>query len=524
MKIVKAATPELVTVPNIELLEVGEDWETMTGVFSFTPEDLVSAIQAVDDPGIRSPVVKLGHVDPRFDGQPTLGRVENLRLENNGQTLVGDLVGVPVWLAQVMYSAYPRRSIEGAFGYRSKTGNEWDFVLTGVALLGDAYPAINTLEDVQALWGGTPPTLHPVEEVEEVAAAGAFFRARRMDDMPNWLKKRGGEVAAAGVQAALPLDSVRRAYYESLDASQMWWWIREVRVNPLELIVDDDEGGLYRVPVTVSGNDEITFGDPVSVKVEYVEAATEAGQLVAASYQAPADTGRQVRAHGDEPHDDLTTDESEEDTQKEGDVQLTDEALRRLGLEPGASEEDINAAILQLNAQQDEGGTDGNEDSQPETPSDDPAAQPATAPEEEAPEGTESEGTTPESSTAQIPEGMTLIDEATLSELRQGVAAARQLQDRESERERNAFLDQAVRAGKFPRSRRGHYEKLWAADADGTRQLIDSLAEGVVPVDETGSPGGEADPAVQAAYPDSWKKSVAAAQRGVSSRVKVVGD
>ena len=52
--------------------------------------------------------------------QPSVGRIENLRLTNNSQTLVGDLVGVPVWLAKVMPSAYPRRSIEGFFEYPSR--------------------------------------------------------------------------------------------------------------------------------------------------------------------------------------------------------------------------------------------------------------------------------------------------------------------------------------------------------------------------------------------------------------------
>lgn len=483
--------PALVTVPNVELLEAGEDWETMTGVFSFTPGDLVSAIESQQDPSVRTPVIKLGHVDPRFDGQPSLGRVENLRLDNNGQTLVGDLVGVPGWLAQVMYSAFPRRSIEGAFQYTTKTGNTWSFVLTGLALLGDAYPAINTLEDIQALWGNKPPALFPVEEVEEVAAEGAFFRARRIDDMPNWVKKRDNVAASAPVAAARSLDEVRRAYYDTLNSGQSWWWIREIRVDPLELIVDDDEGGLYRVPATVSG-DNISFGDPEPIRVEYVAAAE---QLIAASYRDPVQSGR---THN-----------------KEGSMQLSAEVLQKLGLEADADEDAINTAILQLTASENAGepanensnddGNDGNSDSQPDTPATAPEAQPATAP--------------------QTPDGMVLIDEATFQELKEGAIAARQLQKEREKQERDALLDSAIKAGKFPRARRSHYEALLSADPEGTKALIASLAKGVVPVSETGTQGSETDSDVRDnAYPESWKNAVNASRRGVGSRLKVVGD
>jgi hypothetical protein len=149
---VGVAQPSLVTLPNVELLEVGTDWATSTGTFDFDMEDLKSCIASQDDPAVRTPVVKLGHIDPRFDGQPAIGRIENLRLTNNDQTLVGDLVAMPLWLAKVMYTAYPRRSIEGNLDVTTRTGNTWDMVLTGVALLGTSYPAIDTLEDIQALW------------------------------------------------------------------------------------------------------------------------------------------------------------------------------------------------------------------------------------------------------------------------------------------------------------------------------------------------------------------------------------
>lgn len=511
--------PSLVTVPNIELLEVGEAWETSTGVFTFASEDLVDCIASQDDPSIRTPVIKLGHVDPRFDGQPAFGRIANLRLTNNNQTLVGDLTAMPLWLAQVMYTAFPRRSIEGLMEFSTRTGNTWKMVLTGVALLGDSYPAIDTLEDVQALWGATPPPLYPVEEVEEIAASGPFFRARKVNDDMKWLKK--AEVnASSPVKAAVGLDMVRHTFYESLDQSQAWWWIREVRVNPLTLIVDDDEGGLWEVAVTVSGDDEVTFGEPSAVKVEYVAASgapiapAETGQILASAYLTPEETGRTSRP---DPEEAATLAASNNnhipDPEENNNMELTAEALNALGLEPGATSEDVSKAVLGLTSESEaeEVVTDDNPKSQPETPSDNPTAQPAEAPETDA--------------EVVIPEGMVLVDAATIAELRNGVAAATGLVERQRKADQDAILDNAIRAGKFPKSRRDHYAVALSADPEGTKSLIDSLEPGLVPVGEQGEQGEEvAASAETSAYPSGWQRSVAASRRALGDRVKVIQD
>lgn len=522
---VGVAQPSLVTVPDVEILEVGQEWETSTGVFDFTMDDLVSCIASQDDPALRTPVIKLGHVDPRFDGQPALGRIENLRLTNNNQTLVGDFVGVPLWLAQIMYSAYPRRSIEGNFDVTTRTGNTWDMVLTGVALLGDSYPAIDTLEDIQALWGATPPPLYPVEDVEEIAASGSFFRARKVDDMPNWLRKKEGVEASSGVvQASVSLDTVRRAYYDTLGPNEMWWWVREVRINPLTLIVDDDEGGLYEIPVTVSADDEVTFGEPTAVKVEYVAAtgvpvaAARAGQIIAASHATPEEAGRTSRSTEEEGAT-LPPTSNADDTEDTPSMDFTDEELAALGLQPGATREQISAAILGT-TQEGEPGTDGNPASQPETPATDPAAEPATEPE------TEEEEQEPEApANIQVPEGMALVDTQVLEELRSGVAASNALVKRQEKADRDAILDGAIRAGKFPKGRRAHYEALLSADPVGTKALIATLEPGVVPVAEVGEQGSEvAASAEQTAYPAGWRKSVEAGRKTLGDRVKVVQD
>lgn len=97
----------------------------------------------------------------------------------------------------------------------------------------------------------------------------------------------------------------------------------------------------------------------------------------------------------------------------------------------------------------------------------------------------------PEPVAARIPDGMAVIDQAALDELRaqaaQGVAA----RDQQRAEDRDRALNAAIAAGKFPPFRREHYAAAWDADPDGTRQLLDSLADGLVPLADIGEPGRE---------------------------------
>lgn len=175
------------TIPGVELLDTGS-WEASTGPFTATIDDLRAAVAAQDDPTLRAPVLKLGHTDPRFngrmlrdwfmgagdqlgipaevmsalldmipmsfDGQPSVGRVKNLRVDDTSNTLVGDYVGVPRWLADALPTAYPSRSIEAHWNYEAPSGRIHPFVITGVALLGESTPAVSSLEDIRGLMYG----------------------------------------------------------------------------------------------------------------------------------------------------------------------------------------------------------------------------------------------------------------------------------------------------------------------------------------------------------------------------------
>ncbi len=87
------------------------------------------------------------------------------------------------------------------------------------------------------------------------------------------------------VAAGVTTEDVRRAYYADADWDN---WITEFHLDPLQLIVCDDRTGKYsRVPVTVSGEDQFEFGDPIEVLVRYVDAGKDNAVAAAAPVAVP---------------------------------------------------------------------------------------------------------------------------------------------------------------------------------------------------------------------------------------------
>ncbi|MHA4852445.1 hypothetical protein L1080_023325 [Rhodococcus sp. MSC1_016] len=189
-------TVDLRTIPGVELVKAGT-WDASTGKCEITRERLASMKAAHDSGRFHKPPIKLGHLDARFDGEPSLGIVDNLTLTDEGDTLVGDLVGVPAWLAEIAPSAYPNRSIEALFNLKLDDGTTYPGLLTGLALLGVVDPACKTiasLEDVRDLYqvaasAGTPvviatrtaervSTLHTLPPRERVKVRVAAARRR----------------------------------------------------------------------------------------------------------------------------------------------------------------------------------------------------------------------------------------------------------------------------------------------------------------------------------------------------------
>lgn len=157
---------------GIELARVGE-FDLSTGKAKFTPKMLVDAATRAQaaGPAYRAPL-KLGHTDPRnndlaagtADGDPALGWLHNLRTvgDGNDTVLLGDVTGMPDWLAQVAPSAYPDRSIEG---WSSEEAETLD--VTALALLGVTPPGMPTI----ATWRDLPAALGVAASAPKLIAA-----------------------------------------------------------------------------------------------------------------------------------------------------------------------------------------------------------------------------------------------------------------------------------------------------------------------------------------------------------------
>ncbi len=477
--IMAADRPAMTTIANVPIVSTGtyqlganypDPHET-----TFTAEDLQDVVTAaMDDPGVRLPRLKLGHTSEWGDAEPSFGKVDNLRLGDNGQTVYGDFVGVPTWLADILPEVYPNRSIEAGVNVETATGKKYNMVLSAVSLLGVVMPGVSTLEDLAGMYSETIPEGVEIE-------AGELITASRGEDMFG----RKGRIAAS-----TNLDDVRRAFYETIAVGdQVWWWIREVYLDPNELIVDNDEGELYRMAFEVSG-DEVTFGEPSAVKIEYVNASLEVN--------TPEGKSQVVFASRSESRPESNNEEDE--------VKLTDEQKQRLGLAPDASDEDVQAALDKaLENTQPAEEPAGSDDGEIETPEPDEHAQPGeggtTTP---APEATPDKDTAPVTASSD----QVLVDKATLAQLQAGAAAGAEVKKTLDEQRKEKDLSDAISAGKFPPARKEHYAKAYDADPDGTRSLLASLEAGIVPVTERG--GAPDEQAKSDTYPESWFPEVAA--------------
>lgn len=351
------------TIPNVELIDVGQEWNASTGKFTVTPEDLVAVIAALDDHAVRPAIICLGHTDERFnddfdpttgekkgDGQPAVGRIINLRLSGNGMKLIGDLAGVPAWLADAMPTCFPHRSIEAVRNVVTASGKSHPLMLTAVALLGEAYPAITTLEDIQLLVAA-----ESVDEINLVTASQSqglvHANLIRGTERENTLPKP--------IMASMSADEVRDQFYDSLRDGERWsMWIRQMFYDPNQLIVtDEDDGSLWRVPFTVSGT-TVTFAEPIECHVEYVDNAGDS--KIAASAAKPV----KVYATRSESQPDNFKADKKVEHPEDG---MTPEQLMALRLPEDATPEQISERIAFLSELGPRFGCRPDDDSPPAT-------------------------------------------------------------------------------------------------------------------------------------------------------------
>ncbi|QMU19012.1 phage protease [Gordonia rubripertincta] len=441
------STPVLATIPRVELGSVGTwDISNIAG-WHPTAEDFASAVAALDCPAVRRPVLKPGHSDG--PGDPTIGLVDNLAIADDGQTLVGDFVGVPAWLAaadsegrSVIASAYADRSGEWEHNYVCQLGHTHPFVLHAVALLGVERPGIGTLESLYDLYAKAPTK----KEIPMAAAA----------------------------LASVTVDQVRAAYYNGPAASNYNLWIREMLVDPPQLIVQNDvDSTLLKVPFSVTDG-EVTFGEPVKVTVEYVDSTPvtvtpedgEAEQVAASARVVrfasraesrpgrPAEVSKPAAAADGEP------------TEGGSGVEITNEQLAALRTALGLADDvDIDGII----AAAEETAKKANEETT-DTSAGTPDGQQAAA-----------------SAGAGLPDGVVAIDAGRLATLEQNSARFAEHLENERKASMEQRLNSAISEGRITPAHKETWRKSFDQNPESAAELLASMApNSAVPVSELG--------------------------------------
>lgn len=463
--------PALSNQPNVEIAQTGQ-WNISTGQVTLTDDDFANAIAALDCPAIRNPVIKIGHTDTRFDGEPAVGWVDNMATAESGHTIVGDFVGMPGWLGPVMASAYPDRSMEATWDFMCQLGHVHPFVITAVALLGVTPPGIGTLEslqDVASLYG---VEMAASQSMHDRGFSVTIHASKGEPTMPN---PRPREVAAG-----ITTEDIRRTYYETAPYSI---WIKEFELDPLQLITVDEATGAYaRIPVTLEDGG-FTFGDAIPVQVEYVDAPDDANS--GATTSAASAGSRIVYASREEsrPKDKpVRTVENKlppaqaiqrvhaasgTDTETGRESGEMDPAKIRtaLGLAADASDDDVYAAIA--------------------------AGRQTTTPDPASGSGTTTETDPVPAAPVAAGSGVVVMDQSILAAMQEDAARGREAYETMRKNERDSVIAAAITDGKFAPARKAYWEKLWDADPDGTRTQIDNLAKNLIPIAAAGYAGDE---------------------------------
>lgn len=455
--------PELVTIPNVPLVETGVDWPASTGPVTFTPDDLYSAADApINDPAIKLPRMRFGHTSAGtsmadsaagFVEQPCVGKFCNMRVEQDGNLLVADLVGVPRWLAEVLPTAYPNRSVEAFFEVKTGTGKQHRMVITSVALLGENLPGVQSLDDLEYLFSD-----QPTEWIEALTAKTTVMAQH----------KGGDPTMPTRVAASVDSSDVRSEFYSQIAVDdRYWWWLHQMYLDPQAVIAEDESMGYWYVPYTVDGND-VTFGEPVQVFIQWVE--EESGKVAAKATALPQfGKPEHSYAHAAESR---PAKRQAEFNKKEASaaVAIDIKALRKranlteVQLPDDATEEQINEALA----------------AEPEPPEEDDTE-------------TEDETEEVEDGVTEDNESGVTVDAAAYREMQARLKALEKKDEGREVKAQTDEVDQAIKDRKIPPSRKGHYLNLMKKDPQGTRDFLAKLEKDAVPGGEIGHSRDDAD-------------------------------
>lgn len=259
-----------------------------------------------------------------------------------------------------------------------------------------------------------------------------------------------------------------------------WWWARSIRVDPNELICDDDEGNLWSVPFSTDGADAVTFGEPTRVRETFVPVAAADGQAatavvqrrrqktVAAAMERPT---KEARPGESNPSAAVARPTDEEETSTM-DVDAT--VLRtRLGLPEDATEDSIIEALQAM---------------PPDTVTPEQVEQQVAAAREE--ERQRAAATTDDETVR--------FDRQTAEQLQADAQAGREAREQQIAAQRDQVVANAVQDGRIAPARREHWRAALNADPEGAAQTLEGLSKGLIPVDERGSAKSDDDPSATA--------------------------
>lgn len=472
------------TRKHVQIMKTGE-YELSTGMVNFTKADLASAVNALEsDTGVKPFRLAVGHNKKFLAGEPAFGVGSNYTLEDDGHTLYADINGIPDWLDEIMPTCFPNRSVEGRFDFQSKVGSQkHPFVLTRLSLLGIELPGISTLEDLQVATTGTPEytLLDDPALMVSAAAVAAFENGEPM-------KKRKKTVAATA-----NVEDVRRAFYDQVAVGDQFdWWIREIQIDPMQVIVfDEDDGTTYRIPYTTTGPDGVDFADPVKVEIMYNDLAASAHAM-----KIPYGKGKIYTKAESRP---------ERQNMKRA---ARKSLCASLGLAEDASDKALKAKILEVNAAAEElESSDDADDDDDEAVDDDDESD-----EEDDDADDEDEDEDPpaakktKKTTVRVPvaaarkakakpvrnsDGTVRVDAEAFAQMQEDLGrlnkrAAKSEKDRQGE-----VIEAAVKAGKIPAKRRKYWTEAMALDPEGIEEQLEELEE-IIPVTLRGTSENDA--------------------------------
>jgi hypothetical protein len=176
----------------------------------------------------------------------------------------------------------------------------------------------------------------------------------------------------------------------------------------------------------------------------------------------------------------------------EGDDRQT--LIARLGLSSDAPDSDISAAVVTRIL------AESAPTPEPTPPTPTPTPAPAPTPEPTPPVVAAEPPPDPDPDEEDV-----VIDAAAFRHLELRANRTEHLEEEARVAQRDTLIDAAIKAGKFPPSRRDHYQARFDDDADGVTARINRMKENVVPVKERGVSASEEDLAARSdEYPRDW--------------------